>query len=223
MPRRGLMLCHTPRAGSWWLASRMTATGVLGTPGESLHPTWITRAEAADFADYVNRARIAAVSPNGVSALKANFTQIAPFVRAGVFRGEDAFQFVYLTRTDLVLQAISWYRAAETGSWRSDQTGNGQPVVFDAAAIWQRLDTLVDMMRDWEVFFAATGVRPLRLTYEQLEEDMPRVLRSIGGLVDVEIPDGSVIGPGPYDRQGSAENEAWARRLVPSRTTGRDL
>jgi LPS sulfotransferase NodH len=195
----------------------MTATGAMGRPREVFNPLHIPDARAADFDDYVHRVCLDGTTQNGVFAIKANFRQVAPFVRAGAIPGPYHWRYLYLTREDLVLQAVSWHRAAATRSWRSDQPESGV-AVFDEAAIWARVSELAEMMRAWELFFATVGVAPLRVTYEQLLLDRRAVLRAIARHGDVSVTDEDLARDVPYVRQRTDENERWAEMLVSGRT-----
>lgn len=73
---------------------------------------------------------------------------------------------IHLTRQNKIQQAISWYRAAVTNRWSSnDITDVGEPP-YNAAKITYYLDILQDHERRLED--AVFDMNPLRLSYENL-------------------------------------------------------
>ena len=86
--------------------------------------------------------------------------------------------FIHLTRCDKVEQAVSHVKAEQSGLWHAAPDGTElerlsppQKLVYDADEIWARYDELSAYDRDWEDWFGAEEITPLRLTYEALSED----------------------------------------------------
>ena len=81
-------------------------------------------ARGLDLAEYVDAIRREQVAPNGVFALKNLSTDLEPLLeRPFVADLLDSAKFVYLTRDDLVAQAISDYIAESSGVWHRDPSG----------------------------------------------------------------------------------------------------
>jgi LPS sulfotransferase NodH len=206
----------TPRSGSTWLAELLEQTGLLGRPSEYFafeHPFALS-SQAASLRSYLGEVQAASMSPNGVFAIKGNFVQLAPLMSRGLFTDQFLrYRYVYLTREDVVLQAISLYRAAETGSWTHGQRGFRPTPQFDAGKISRRAEWLVDMMANWERAFAAFGITPLRVTYEQLESDPAAVLSRVAALMGVSGESLSVHAS-PIRRQRTMDSEEWAAEMA---------
>jgi LPS sulfotransferase NodH len=188
VPKRGYVLCLTPRSGSTWLAALATKTGVLGLPREYFNPdTPLEESGASDRAEYLDDVLRAAATPNGVFGVKADFDQLATFiVGSPVLRlPRPETSYVYLTREDVVLQAISYQKAAQSGAWNSRRTAS--EYTLDRDAVWHHVRRLTAMMRAWELAFASFGLSPLRITYEQLEKDPVEVLQRLANTVGVEL------------------------------------
>lgn len=86
--------------------------------------------------------------------------------------------FIHLTRCDKVEQAVSHVKAEQSGLWHAAPDGTElerlsppQKLVYDADEIRARYDELSAYDRDWEDWFGAEEITPLRLTYEALSED----------------------------------------------------
>jgi trehalose 2-sulfotransferase len=100
--------------------------------------------------------------------------------------------YVWVRRRDTVRQAISLWRALQSGAWRrerpSDDTGTTQlRYSFDAIEhLRRRMDT---DDRSWGRFFAASGIDPLELNYEDdVSPDPGRAVRRVLSHVGVELP-----------------------------------
>ena len=129
----------------------------------------------------------------------------------GFARESPRLHFVYLTRDDLLGQAISWARALQTEQYRSTQPAK-QLAVYDADLIRSRLMAIVRERAEWEAFFARTGIEPLRIVYERFLEDRSSCVHLVANLVDIESP---VIDERRVDLviQRDAVTEEWEQRF----------
>jgi LPS sulfotransferase NodH len=98
-------------------------------------------------------------TPNGVYAVKLFASQFAAF--SGRLRWMDLLpnlHFVYLTRDDLLGQAISWARALQTEQYRSTQPAK-RPAVYDADLIRSQLTAIVRERAQRETLFCPNRYR----------------------------------------------------------------
>ncbi|MFC3323304.1 Stf0 family sulfotransferase [Mesorhizobium cantuariense] len=95
-------------------------------------------------------------------------------------------RFILLSRRDLLGQAISWARALQTSQYRSTQTASQEPV-FHAELVQKQLDALVRERARWEMFFARTGMDPLRLEYETIVANPPHAVRQVADMMGVTL------------------------------------
>ena len=119
--------------------------------------------------------------------------------------------FVYLTRDDMLGQAISWARALQTAQYRSTQSAE-RVAVYDSGLIRSRLMTIVRERARWEAFFARTGIKPLRIVHERFLEYRSSHVDQVADLVDVENP---VVDPLRINLviQRDAVTEEWKHRF----------
>jgi LPS sulfotransferase NodH len=121
----------------------------------------------------------------------------------------DDPRFIYLTRRDLVRQAISLVRAMQSGRWRSmDAAAAGE--TYDRQAISEALLGLKRDQEDWESFFSRNAIQPYRLTYEALFSDLPAAIGDLLGwlghsAVDLSFPETK------HERQADSVTEEWIR------------
>jgi LPS sulfotransferase NodH len=214
--QRGYAICTQPRSGSNLLCQVLSSTDQLGTPLEYFNGPGRRALGLPDFPD-APELQIEAVlrlgaTPNGVYAVKLFASQFAAFSRQ--LRWMDLLpnlHFVYLTRDDLLGQAISWARALQTEQYRSTQPAK-RLAVYDADLIRSRLMMIVRECAQWEAFFARTGIEPLRIVYERFLEDRSSYMGRVANLVAVENP---VVDQRKVDLviQRDAVTEQWKQRF----------
>jgi LPS sulfotransferase NodH len=231
---RSVLICTTPRSGSTLLCRYLAATGRVGAPQEyfleAALPGLYAKRGVADFPRYFERLLRDEVTPNGVFAAKL---MGAPDVFAGYLArlrelpglsdperpahellasAFPAVRYVWLTRRDRLRQAISLQRAQASGLWQSTQAKQGAPApppALDLAAVDDRLGDLAAWDAGWEEFFAAAGVRPVTLVYEDLVRDPAASVRELLAALEIELP--SDWKPGPPERSRLADDttESW--------------
>jgi LPS sulfotransferase NodH len=216
MVQRGYAICTQPRSGSNLLCQYLSSTDRLGYPLEYFNGPGRRALGLPDYPD-APKLQIEAVlrlgaTPNGIYGEKLFASQFATFSRR--LRWMDLLpdlHFVYLTRDDLLGQAISWARALQTAQYRSTQSAK-RLAAYDADLIRSRLTAIVRERAQWEIFFARTGIEPLRIVYERFLEDQPSYVDRVAGLVDIENP---VIDQRRVDLviQRDAVTEEWKQRF----------
>ncbi|MEG3144162.1 Stf0 family sulfotransferase [Sphingomonas sp. RT2P30] len=125
--------------------------------------------------------------------------------------------YVHLARRDRLRQAISAVAASESGLWRSipnvgEQEPRAEPQ-FDLDRI-ERLIGYSDYCHGhWDNFFAALGVAPHRVTYEQLAADYQLTVANVLLYLGSDAP------PPPVRmrRQATDRNEAVVMRYLRER------
>ncbi len=190
--QRGYAICTQPRSGSNLLCQYLSSTDQLGYPLEYFNGPARRAFGLPDFPD-APELQIEAVlrlgaTPNGVYAVKLFASQFAAFSRR--LRWMDLLpnlHFVYLSRDDLLGQAISWARALQTEQYRSVQPAK-RLAVYDADVIRSRLMAIVRERAQWEAFFARTGIEPLRIVYEGFLEGRSSYVDRVANLVGIENP-----------------------------------
>jgi len=174
MPKPGLIyfIASVNRSGSSWLCALLRSTGVVGEPRELL------RQPRENFGD-----RIA----QDVCCVKAQLPLMRRLWRTLDQRHRDAAKFLYLRRQDTLRQAISLYRARQTGIWHlrldrgalQDREHKHQAAPFDCRAILRKKRQVEAHYARWEAWFRKQDLRPLRVTYEQLCESPTDVVHDI--------------------------------------------
>ena len=122
--------------------------------------------------------------------VKCGWNQFAPVYATGMYSHylRDA-HFVYLTRADLLAQAISLYIATEAQYFHTIddlQKDKLAEVEFDFDKISVHLERLIAMQGDWERFFSMEGLQVLRITYEEVAADPAEVFARICRPLGIE-------------------------------------
>jgi len=94
--------------------------------------------------------------------------------------------YIHLSRQDKIAQAISLLTAQQTGLWHRasdgselERTAPHRDAVYDAAAIRAQVGQLEAQDAAWQDWFAAAGITPLTLTYEDIARDPQAGLRKV--------------------------------------------
>ncbi|QND50992.1 hypothetical protein HB779_03130 [Phyllobacterium sp. 628] len=214
---RGFAICTSPRTGSNFVCQLISSTGVLGKPLEYFNWRGRRHFENAGYPDHVagqiNEILSTGCTDNSIYALKL-FAHQHDWIS-----GEIAWtkvlpnlSFVYLTRNDLVAQAISWAIALQTGQFRATQTAHGEPV-FDAILINQQLRQIIIENARWTFYFARTGIAPLHLIYEDVLADPEGAVEKIAALMGLSPTPIPVVKAVNVSVQRTMMNEAWATRF----------
>lgn len=179
-----LIVAGAPRSGSNWLISLITSTGVMGRPRE-----WFSREREGTMAQRMVASATEAVAqgatPNGIVGIKIfpqDLQNALEYLNFSAWFARPTW--VLLQRRDLLGQAISLWRAAKSGEWMHKRL---QPE-YNAEEIEVALMGVAAVYADWEVFFARTGITPLRIVYEEALDDSTATLKAISDALVVDLP-----------------------------------
>jgi LPS sulfotransferase NodH len=234
-PVKSYLICAIPRTGSYLLCDMLKATGVAGNPNEyfsdSYQRHWAARWGSADYDAYLRRVVGIATTPNGVTAVKTHPWQFNHFARQATGRAPVRYverppvlerwfpdlHYVWLRRKDRLLQAISYTRSLQTNIWwdaDNEPVPNAKPkpeaLAFDFDLITQSVARMVEEEDMWRRYFAAVGVDPLVVYYEDLVVDPDRSVRSVLELLEVEPVAGYRAEPRGFRRQADDITNSWA-------------
>lgn len=256
-PRKSLIVCTTPRSGSGLLCDYLTQSEVAGRPRpyfaaastSALHAAY----EAADARELVAAITAAGTGDNGIFGLRIGIgggvlgRMLAAVEAATGEPGLDGLwaafgppTFVWATRRDKVRQAISWWRATQTGRWRSPDPADpggprpeavateavapevvatevvapeaDEPEAVDHDAVAQRLRALVHREAAWDRVFDELGVVPITVVYEDWIRRREDTLRDLCRALG-ERP-ASLPVDSALRRQADAHTERWRAEVI---------
>jgi LPS sulfotransferase NodH len=232
------IICYVQRSGSTHLTSLLQNTGLAGKPADFLNAAYaglplenrqvaqrtgaVTIVDAVreygieNIAEYLEVVSSLTRTPNGVFGLKVDLAHASSLLRSRLFndRGWN-WNYIYLTRRDLLMQAISYHAAMQTGRWSSLSVGT-RSAMFDQRSLTEFMLQLADFMGRWECIFSLFEIDPIRVQYEQIEADarstVLRCLQVLGVSADAtHLPITSA-----YGKQRSADAETWSAAMIAS-------
>ena len=227
---RSVLVCGLPRSGTSLLAGLLVSTGLFRPIREyfrwSNEPAW---AEGS-YGLYV-RSTIAGNTGKGVFGSKLVDEQLWRLLlllrlehgdeclsdRELLERAFPGLRVIWLSRLDVVAQAVSLSKARQTGVWSrglwAAPGGDGPAAAptFAFDEVRRCFDHLRREQERWERWFRDNELEPLRLTYEELNADNEGVTRRALAFLSVEAPPDLPIRALTY-RQADAVNEDWIAR-----------
>ena len=102
------------------------------------------------------------------------------------------FKYIYLTRRDLAAQAVSLYKATETTVFHTniqhsqDAISKLQTLGYDYEKIKEWYVHIDRQEKGWQDYFYENNIFPLCITYEDIDENVFKVLKRIARFVHVD-------------------------------------
>ena len=188
--QRLLVLCSSARTGSSLICDYLLGGGIITSElwvfGK---PKFIPHLTAPQIAKHLNKPNDSGVrginpiihhlhskndNPNPAEWL---WKVIAEF-------GVERTIWFYLSRYDVVRQAISYERAMHLGEWLTFGTpGSADKMPYDPKQIANRISNINYQHDWWTAFFNHHNINPTRLFYEDLAADIPGTMNKIFKIV----------------------------------------
>jgi LPS sulfotransferase NodH len=206
-------------------------------------PFWMERWGTPSLPAYVDRLLQARSTPNGVFGAKLLYRQLLHLERMA--RDDSALadlplpeilsrlfpnlHIVWVTREDTVRQAISWFKARQTGVWGQDtrrdvpklgrawRLGDEPLAPGELAFDYDGIAALVRQAEEEDAaigrFFAESGIEPFRVVYEEFtpryEETVIELLRWMG----IEPPPDFALAKPRTAKLADDRTDEWVARF----------
>lgn len=215
------MIATNPRSGSTYFAMELWRTGVLGAPMEYANPSYIhlwnkyRGTEGADIVAYWREVRRRRTSPNGVFGYKmfiGNYLQ-SEESHPALLREIVPDKVIYLTRRDVVGQAISLSRAVQSSAWFHGATSLKEPK-YDYEGIRKYVDQIEQELAVWKSIFDVAGATVHPVLYEDLVDHPVEVLENVCQFLGVDKPLHDLVDLPVIRIQRSSESNAWKERFA---------
>lgn len=219
----------TPRSGSSYLCDVMTKSRCFGQPDEFINPDTIAQIMAKipgrTPEEYLTNILKFRRARNGISGLKASWFHWQRFSQA--MNDEQRhyltqFKYIYLTRRNLIAQAISLYRATASSVFHTniqhspDALNKFQAQQYDYEAIKFWYEHIAQQEQGWQQYFYQQRIYPLCLTYEDVETDIVMTLKRIANYLGIDV--NSVLLPKEassiFEKVGDQRNIEWTHRFA---------
>ena len=214
---RNYIILFSPRSGSGWLRSVLTATHCLGEPGEYISPAFVrdlaTQMHCNEAAGLLAMLRRRRKSPNGVFGVKVTAIDIVLFGEATFFAafGADTAIF-HLWRENLVAQGLSLYRAVSSGEFHDGDARGAvvAPPPYDAARIAHWILHVANYENQNVLMLARHGFRACSLRYEDLIGNAEAAIATIADALGIDPP-AAIAASGPRKLGDGWNREAELR------------
>jgi LPS sulfotransferase NodH len=241
------LVLATPRSGSTLLGQALNATDLAGDPREHFgHKMgfWARKWGTEGIRPFVARLMAERCTDNGVFGSKLLYAHLVHLERVARREAEFAdmplgdilrelfpdVRFFRITRDDTVRQAISYWKAKETGVWgqeeaRAGRTGQGRrrivkgsrqtgrEPVYDYEGIAALLAEIEDGEAGIARFFDGSGIEPMHVVYEKFVRDYEGTTRRMLAHLGIAPPPDLEIGRPRTVKLADDTSEAWAARF----------
>ncbi|MDV7341363.1 Stf0 family sulfotransferase [Terasakiella sp. A23] len=220
-PTSSYILCTTPRVGGTLLAALLQNTGQMGVPHEYFHVKDVTETlrqrwnlpaplTTRVYLDYLFKHR---TTPNGIFGCKAHFQQITGLLDKPSIIDfiKNNKLFVYVTRKDLMGQAVSYAKAHQTRNWSSLQKAESK-AKYDRDLIEKCMDDILAQNARWQKFFALYDIEPLRVVYEDLIINTNEICQEICQRMNQQPLEEFHLEVSPLKQQRDEINAEWKSR-----------
>lgn len=245
---KSYIVCSTGRSGSSLLCKTLTNLGDCGRPAEYFHSNALAPILAKDnrqtFHEYYLSVIEQGTTVNGVFAMKIHwhhFKELLLLARNTINSLKDKTDieitqflfpnpaFIYISRQDLLRQAISTCIAFQTDIWglnkkdrqREKMSAEQQKKLrFDPLSIYRYKVGLRMANNAWERFFEKNGLPYHALVYEDLVTSYERTIQGIYEFLGIEFNHPTLAIP--TQKQANSINERWVRyySLIPEDLLG---
>ena len=217
--QKSLMVATLPRSGSTYFCIRLWQTGVLGAPME--YPNFramgklFARLGASDWSDYWSKVKHSRTGPNGVYGYKLFMSDMMEIGRnhPPLLKELAADHVVYLTRENIVDQALSYARAIKTRSWFRGTIEYAEPT-YHQDDIIKAVKTIKRQHVFWENVFSLTNANVYRTTYERFLQDPESIIEDITRTAGVEVSESSRLDIPVLGVQRDELTEEWRERFL---------
>ncbi len=225
--KRSIIYCSVPRSGSTLLCTYMNQLKVFGEAHEYFDPGVAARKFYPEISDkpeeynynddplgYLKAITEKRTTEGGFFSTKMHHYHYQNFSKLGVdlFKELPNPVFIYITRGDVLKQAISWAKATQTKAFVYSDTPVQEPV-YSFKRINDALSFITSGEQFWENYFQENGIYPLRLCYETLVKNRIDTLRSVINHIGFNVPDQVLMSLNEHLRpQTDQTNIEWLAR-----------
>jgi LPS sulfotransferase NodH len=225
-PSRRLIICTTPRSGSYLLARQLIRAGI-GIPHEYFNPVnaavLVPRVLGGVYADdldtcsYVRWLEENRTTHNGVFAAKVPWEQMEAHPQLiAAWLAQPGTVCLFLYRKQLLSQAVSLRASWHSGVWDVGEKLSTRPS-RNVPGLSERRETdhlayrLLSWNAMWRLLFEANGIEATELAYEDFVVDQSKTIADIAARLGVicDVPE-----PEPNTGSGSRSSAEARTRYV---------
>ncbi len=218
------ILAMTPRSGSSYLCDLLVRTKQVGNPGEYLNrfllPGVLQTYPAQDMYSYI--ACLAKhQADKGVFGIKATYLHIKELIEANIMQHVfPKAKIVLLFRRNVVLQAVSLYRARESGIFHTNESPNHESLhrlnalSYNPDRIMENILHITHQEEGWMTFIQTTDAPHRICIYEDFVGQEARTVHQICAFLDRDCPNVPRPSQSCFRKIGNSINTRWADRFI---------
>lgn len=214
--QQSYIVCSTGRSGSTLLCKTLKNLQCCGNPEEYFHHNETKKLQLKGnpdkFISYCNSVLQEGLTANGIFGIKMHWWQMYDFLKIAreysLFKDKKDLEilnsvfpnlkFIYISRQDIIAQAVSTTIALKTGVWEKRANNkqsiekkirlkeNNTPVKFHPLKIYRWEQSFKDQNRRWKKFFDENNLDYYELTYERLTSSFEPEIFSILDFLDID-------------------------------------
>ena len=229
-PQKSYFICMTPRSGSTLLSQALTNTGLAGKPDEHFYhretPENPQGSIIPDYLAYIQKIQAETTTPNGVFGTKIGGGIWERFMeRLRTIEGYShkpavsmiAEQFpnphyIWLTRRNKVRQAVSHWRAIQSGRWHSPLAIQKNELEYKFEAIDHLVQELIIREAVWSEYFTFCKITPFVIVYEDFVLNYEATIKAVLAFLDIETEFELPIRSTNYQKLADTLSEEWVQR-----------
>lgn len=220
--QKKFFVAMTARTGSTFLCQKLSKFGIQ--PHECFNLGYVEYAkrklELRDYGELCTHL-VRTESYRETFGVKGHIYMTLPLFLVREFPDNVSdWKFVYLTRDNLVRQAISGLISRRTGSHSSwdPPTRELTDSDYSKEEIAQIAINIIQARGWWEHFFAIYDIEPLRISYETLVQDLDMTLDRIAEHCQLTLCDAETMKriserARPFESQATRWNAIWEARF----------
>jgi len=224
------IIASLPRTGSFMLCDLLSQCGA-GSPDEHFHPyqgafskALVTSCSTEDYAQRITSEH----ESNGIfsSKIMSKWLELMRLnMSTPTFNNAEMLnklfpdaKYIFLTRRDRARQAISFYRASDTGQWAQRQGQDSrewQTPAFNDRLGTRIRSTIFDLLRlqqEWLKVFHDMGVSPCEVCYEDLVTDSEQTLTRVFNYLELDAPDFNAVTS--FQRQSDSKSDELLEQFL---------
>jgi len=242
------LVLATPRSGSTLLGQALNSTNLAGDPREHFgHKMnfWAEKWGTTTLAAFVDRLMQERATDNGAFGAKLLHSHLVHLEQVARREAKYAdlplsdilaslfpnLHYLHITRRNTTRQAISYWKAKQTGVWGQDEapragrTGQGRrkevkgsrqtgiEPVYDFDGINALYTAVREEDAAIDAYFAQSGITPMRVVYEDFTKTYEETTRAMLDFLGITLPPDIDLGQPRTARLADDTSEAWAARF----------
>lgn len=237
-PELSYLICSTQRTASTLLCQMLTDTGIAGAPDEFFfyilnapRPPWNEWLRDPTNIDIFYKQMEDYTTTNGVfgaNIMWRHFNYMTYQLRQlPIDQSLEVDQllaetfanpcYIWTTRQNKVRQAVSLWRAQQTGVWLSGRQSLLSPFWTTTPKFsYERIDALVQEIQadenSWKWFFDYHDIQPLVVVYEEFVSAPVQTLQEVLEYLDLSVPASTVLPTPRLKRQADGLTEEWIQK-----------